>query len=316
MAGSGNKINYNLRPAKQIERKMLCEAMRKLTPFSKLETYTYIGFGSFYFRDFYLLHKSLGIQNMISIESEITNIERFEFNKPFRCIKVIFGPSNSILPSLDWNLKTIAWLDYDGPLNTSVLTDINFVIQKLSPGSMFIVSVNAEPLKKTDTEKPIEIFKNLVGELKVPTDINDSSKFSGWETANIYYRVIKNEIQEHLSTRNGPRPTNNKFEFKQLFNFHYSDNAKMLTVGGVLIESGQSHTFDSCAFQDLPFVSLNEIPYLIELPLLTYREIRYLDSKLPNEQIEELKGNGIPEKELREYSKLYRYFPTFAESEM
>ena len=47
MARSYQKVNYALRPAKNIERKMICEALRQLSGFCLVETYRYIGFGSF-----------------------------------------------------------------------------------------------------------------------------------------------------------------------------------------------------------------------------------------------------------------------------
>ena len=93
MTGSYEKINYALRPAKSIERKMLCEVFRRLTPLGKLESYRYIGFGSTYFTDFILFHKSLGINSMISIEKDEGNKDRFNFNLPFRCINLKFGSS-------------------------------------------------------------------------------------------------------------------------------------------------------------------------------------------------------------------------------
>ena len=61
MSGSYEKINYSLRPAKCIERKMLCETFRRLSIFGKVETYSYIGFRCTFFSDFALFHKSLNI---------------------------------------------------------------------------------------------------------------------------------------------------------------------------------------------------------------------------------------------------------------
>ena len=86
MPGTYEKINYSLRPAKSIERKMLGNAFRKLSDFGAVESYRYIGFGSTYFSDFILFHKALGIKHMISIERDRENEERFRFNCPFRCI--------------------------------------------------------------------------------------------------------------------------------------------------------------------------------------------------------------------------------------
>lgn len=93
MASSSGAVNFSLRPAKSIECKMLCEAFRQLSIFSDVEAYRYIGFGSKYFSDFTLIHKTLGIKDMISIERNVQNRARFEFNRPFDCIRLMFGES-------------------------------------------------------------------------------------------------------------------------------------------------------------------------------------------------------------------------------
>jgi len=65
-------INYALRPAKAIERRMLCAAFERLHPFQRIQDYRYVGFGSIYFSDFQLLHRQLGITDMLSIERDIS----------------------------------------------------------------------------------------------------------------------------------------------------------------------------------------------------------------------------------------------------
>ena len=49
MPGSFTKVNYALRPAKSIERKMMAEAVRRLSPVIATEDYAYVGFGSPFF---------------------------------------------------------------------------------------------------------------------------------------------------------------------------------------------------------------------------------------------------------------------------
>ena len=70
MAGSYRMVNYALRPAKAIERQMMGEALRRLHPFQRVEAYRYVGFGSIYFSDFQLVHRTLGLNSMISIEKD------------------------------------------------------------------------------------------------------------------------------------------------------------------------------------------------------------------------------------------------------
>jgi hypothetical protein len=128
--------------------------------------------------------------------------------------------------------------------------------------------------------------------------------------------IVTNQIHQTLTERNGGRPPENQLEFKQLFNFHYDDGTRMLTVGGLLYDEGQEDHVRSCGFESIPFVSLDENPYLIEVPNLTYREIRHLDKQLPADDPADLEGPGISLEDLERYRRLYRHFPTFAEAEV
>ena len=51
---------------------MLRDAFRRLHPFDRIENYRYIGFGSIYFSDFHLFHRSFGMEDMLSIEKTHT----------------------------------------------------------------------------------------------------------------------------------------------------------------------------------------------------------------------------------------------------
>ena len=95
---------------------MLCEALRRLIIFSDLTEYRYIGFGSTFFTDFLLIHKSLGLKDLVSIEERKQDEKRFRFNCPYGCVDLKFGKSNNVLPGLKWDKKTILWLDYEDPL--------------------------------------------------------------------------------------------------------------------------------------------------------------------------------------------------------
>jgi hypothetical protein len=313
MAGSSERINYNLRPAKHVERKMMCEAFRRLSAFGSVDSYRYVGFGSFYFRDFALIHRALGISNMLSIEREEENRERFQFNVPYRCIEIAFGESSEILPTLKWDVRTILWLDYDYGLDTSILGDLTHFCANACAGSVLVVSMNAH--SQQDEETPTNKLKEKVGETNVPPDVTDAN-LRGWAKARTYRRIVLNSIAEALNIRNGTRAPGSTFDFKQLFNFHYSDNAKMLTVGGLLYEEGHAHIVASCDFASLPFIRTDEEEYKIEIPRLTYKEIRSLDEQLPSQQLVNLRRNGIPVADLENYSRLYRYFPTFVEADL
>jgi hypothetical protein len=318
MAGSGDKIDYNLRPAKQIERKMLCEAFRRLSFFQSVESYRYIGFGSFYFADFKLIHKSLGITDMMSFELESWKRKRFEFNNPFRCVKLRFGHSNDLLKTNWQNRRTILWLDYDSPLDKFCLRDVSFFCNNAVSGSVLLVTVDAQT--EADPAKLVQQFS------KFKDGVNDDDEreripfgttakdLTGWGTARVSHKIIMNEIERVISERNLLAEDN--FTFRQLFNFRYSDTARMLTVGGIIYSDREYEKYRACNFaRDLKFIRTGNDAYTIDLPRLTFREIRHLDSQLPISP-SKLRSKGIKPRELRKYAKLYRWFPSFAEVEM
>jgi len=327
MSNSYRSINYSLRPAKNIERKMLCDTFRRLSYFDKIESYRYIGFGSTYFSDFILFHKALDIRDMMSIEKDVDNEERFKFNCPFQCIKIEFNHSNEVLPSLDWDVRTILWLDYDGKLDTTVLTDVACFCANALPGSVIVVTVNAhrDILDYSELEQPYNPIEELhkfrlqelierVGEEKIPQGV-EGKNLNRKGIAKVYHTIITNEIHQTLNDRNGVLEDGHKIRYKQLFNFHYADQAPMLTVGGVLYEEKQSKIINECRLESLPFVRTGTDPYLIEVPNLTYQELRYLDKYLPLEENNRPEV-PIPEEDIEKYARMYRYFPTFAEAEM
>ena len=329
MSGNYRIINYSLRPAKTIERKMMCDAFRRLYPFGKIETYRYVGFGSIYFSDFQLFHRVLGIDDMLSIEKDAYAEECFEFNKPYKCVRIDCRPASDVLPGLDWQSKTIAWLDYESKLDEIVLSDVVSVCAKACSGSVLVVSLNAHPDSDPDEatrKKYIEDtgltfsvdayrlreMRNRLGD-NLPSEVS-GSELRGGGVASISRKVIHSRLEEALSIRNGVLPSGKKLVNRQIFNFQYNDNARMLTVGWIFYEADDHYKFDACLFNELDFVRLEEEPYMIKVPCLTLTEMRHLNSQLPRVGTDELAMPGVPPSHIKHYTELYRYFPTFTEA--
>ena len=51
MSGSGERVNYQIRQGKSIERKMLCDLIRKFQIICGITDFRYIGMGAKYFED-------------------------------------------------------------------------------------------------------------------------------------------------------------------------------------------------------------------------------------------------------------------------
>ena len=310
---SFEKINYAVRAAKSVERKMLCECFRRLLPIAPLETYRYVGFGSPYFSDFSLVHRALGITNLVSIEKATTKEARFELNRPYGSIKLLFGESTERLPELDWEVRTILWLDYEDMLNSDGLADIGTFCRSCTPGSLLVVTVNAHPERGTD-EQRLEALRDRVGAGKVPHDV-DPKRLAGWDLAALSRRIIAAEIERTLVERNGARPAADHLRYKQLFNFNYKDGARMMTTGGLVYDVGQECLVRRyCGFEQLDFVREGAEAYEIVVPNLTFREMRHIDRQLPV-GLGQAVVAPIKSKDIEAYRAIYRYFPRFVEAE-
>jgi hypothetical protein len=94
----------------------------------------------------------------------------------------------------------------------------------------------------------------------------------------------------------------------------------MVTVGGLLYRKGQTPMVAKCDFDALSYVRTNHrpkcTPYEIEVPSLTYREIRHLNKQLPRTKRSRLSSPKVPTKDLKRYERIYRHFPHFAETEI
>jgi hypothetical protein len=330
---SFEKINYNLRPNKCIERKMMCEALGRLSFLEHLHKYRYIGFGSPYFADFILFHKNLGIKDLVSIEKEEGKKNRFEFNIPYSGIKMHYGQSETILPNLQLELKkNILWLDYDDRISTFMFSDVDTFFFNTKPGSFFILSVNVEEermsLNSTDlvNKATLKEFRlneliNRIGKDRLPNEYSNLLMTTKNLTA-VTYEMINRQIATTLINRNGANE--NKISYKQLFNFTYRDSTTILTIGGIIFDDSQENQINKMDFNNLSFIKNGEESYKIQSPNLTFREIKALDKALPD-SIKLEKGKFLNKKlqsipliqsDIENYAKIYRYYPNFTETNL
>ncbi|MEM7374447.1 MAG: O-methyltransferase [Bacteroidota bacterium] len=321
---SFEKINYSLRPGKAVERRMICYALRKLESFGSLSEYQYIGFGSTFFYDFILLHKELGIYHLTSIEGESAKEDRFHFNKPFHCIDLRIGHSNETLPEIDWSRRTVLWLDYDSKLLEDQFQDISTFFTEAQPGSVFLMTINCQgSAYGKDNEDCLLNLAASLGEDRIPLE-SKLSKFSGSELPKTLKEIVENEIHSILNELNGVLASKEKIEYIPLFYFIYRDGAKMMTIGGIVVNPETKQFFDQANFFELDFIYDDGTPFRIVVPNITLKEIRFLNSQLPNgidnngnfvdnELVDTLKPM-IPSRDILNYKRIYKFFPVFSET--
>lgn len=321
-------VNYNLRAAKGVERKMLCDAFSRLSVIDNIKQYRYIGFGSTYFTDFSLFHKNLGINDLISIEKEKGFSARVNFNKPFSCIQIEYGSSETVLPSLPWHKwkqKCIVWLDYTQPLLEFMLGDINTIISSVEPGSVFLISVNITPDKigraQIDMDEDDEAIKkgryqklvDRIGDV-APAEAADLN-LNVANNKRVIRKVIDGQIKSAVRTRNIDKEGPERLQYEQLFNIYYKDGADMLTIGGILYSGSQTEKVKAMNLHDLEFICGGEQSFDIIVPNLSIREMHALDALLPT-QFERAYKLPLSQEDVNNYANIYRYFPTFAEAQL
>ena len=313
---SYEKFNYLLRPSKQVERKLIVETMHRLSCLGyDASNYTYLGLGSVYYADFIVFHKYLYIDRMICAESEKIP-KRMEFNRPYDFITLEMKSVAEVIPELDRTMPHLVWLDYDYPLNESILGDTAGLMHVLTAGSVLIVTVDAEPRIPASLQEEglseDELINNYIEYMEEQFGKYYSGKvvraiFTYNSLPEFYAQVLNNQLRENVAKRKD-------VDMLQLLNFKYSDGAQMLTLGVLIDSKEQLDKVKGSDVSNLDFICSGNNPIVVSVPPLTVREKHWLDNhprlrnkkgKLPFELQEQMVDN---------FYKYRRHYPTYYET--
>jgi len=319
---SFEKINYLLRPKKQIERKIFIEILQELQEIiPNLHDYRYIGMGSIYYYDYILFHKYLKINKYTSIDDKPIP-SRFAFNKPYDFIDFQNVNSTDFLENYKFNSNIIIWLDYDSFLNENIFNDFALISRKCNKNDIVIFTINVTcPIPIKNRKYVIEPFAKYFSAKYQP--------FNRFLTeANfpyLYQDICLNFISKECAT--------SKLDFKKLFAIQYADNATMLTIGGIISDTNEviDKVTHRCCKKDKEIVK-------ISVPNLTYKEKTYLDSKIniiknnikrveisidknniaQKDEIEYVRNElglefELSIEDIKQYVKYYKYYPQYYE---
>jgi hypothetical protein len=300
-------VQYDLRPAKQAERRMLIDAFHSLmaSGFS-IRDYQYTGMGAIYFVDFVLFHRLLGIKRMLSVEKSPIP-KRLEFNKPFECVDVRIGAIGDEIPTLSRDVQHILWLDYDDVLRRYHIDDLSLACSHLSRGSIILITVDVEPpgAPGGDADEWNQHFEAEAGIHLPPVSqrVLTKKKLPAVNT-----RILRNVISDAMRARPD-------VEFLPLFNFLYKDGHRMVTLGGMLCGTTEKQKVLQGPLCDAPYIrfDFSKPPYEIVVPRLTRKERMFLDSRLPSTRSRQLKEFELDPEALRHYAEIYRFLPAYGE---
>lgn len=299
-------INYEIRPCKFVERRMLQSVFSRMIPLFHSE-YQYIGFGGLSFTDFKIFHRELHINRMFSIECGYS-MNKLEFNKPYSCIDIRVGRSIDELNKIDLSQPSIIWLDYDGCLNRDVFAELELILSRVPHGSVYLMSCNRQ-MKNSEGNPytPEELQENFGSLVPLGLERNCCAEPNAPYTIR---QMLELDCNNTIRDRN--RLLSKKLRFKPIFNLTYEEyrGARMFTYGGVVLNDDFDDTL--LHFDEFNFIGTAD-PYKIEIPNLTYREVMTLNQILNFlDKEQSLVDNDIvTNEEIMRYKKCYKYLPNF-----
>lgn len=307
-------ISYDLRPAKQSERRILLDLL-KIAGDCDLDipSYRYVGMGANRFYDFLLIHKYLGIKRMISLEHNSVMFKRAVFNLPYKFIEVQEETAEEFIINDEFSQPSILWFDYDGGIKPHIVNDIGSLSSKLKVGDFCFVTVSGgliKSLNKKNSQSRLEWFQEQFGDVAGEVSLTDVQDFS-FPVA-VHKVLIASFLNAFSIRRDG--------SFVPFLQVKYTDSVPMITVGGGFLADGYASGFKNRVSTALPFLSIeNTKLYEIKSLHLTERERVLFDlaTTAPDKRSSEhrkLKKLGFKDDEISAYKDLIRFLPRYVET--
>jgi hypothetical protein len=316
MARSSAKyIPYDLRPSKQVERRLLVDFLLAAKSVGiPVTALPYIGMGGIKFVDFIMVHKFVGNKKFVSIERDPAVLERCKFNLPFNNIHLYKGDIADFINEFDGRTPSIFWLDYDWALSRDVFDDLIDLGSKVASGSFLVVTISAEatgPLRKLNDRERLFYFKETLGDFTLglnETDFSDGKiRIS---IAKMLHSILIYSFRARLPIRYAPA-------LKLL----YKDSTWMATVAGfvgtreeVALLSQEMRTHFSFlprmandSFFEIPQFNLTDIERRVFDLLVTQSPRSRSKSRL-------VKNWGFSSEFIKQYRNMLRYIPRYYES--
>lgn len=314
MSSTTEGIDYSLRQNKTIERLIVFDGLRSVVNRLELKNLVYVGFGSVWFSDFHLAHKTLAIQTMISIEADDVTYLRAKYNAPYRTVEVEHGWSSAVLPKLvdrgdladrPW----VVWLDYDNELDEGKLQELSDLIRDCPPDSFIITTFPAAAGSFGAPINRAAAVEQMFGDAAPPEPL-PLSDYKGDAMA----PVLRGCVQRYL----GNQAVTYGRGFVPTFSLCYRDGTAMVTVGG-FVASGASQATVEAMVADVSWAGTPA--GVIQTPPLTERELHALLQLLPpeektvvtREQLVDKLGFDLKQEQLDSFQSQYLRYPSFAQ---
>jgi len=313
LSKSFEKVHYEFRPAKQVERRMLLHAFHELRNIGyPISRYEYTGLGSIYFVDFAFFHRYLGLRRMTSVERDVDIRKRVKFNCPYKNVKIILDDISAQIARLSSGQQHILWLDFDFILTEELLDAIQLATMQLSFQSILLITVDVEPpgrpedgLKKWNPTAWMRYYRQEA-EDHFWRGISRKD-FARDMLPMTNARILQNVIECGLRERGA--------EFINMFSFLYADGHRMLSVGGMIGTDEDRRKIQLLDRKQLFFIrdNITDEPFMIRVPLVTRKERLFLDQKMPCRKNWKPHAFEMKPNDIADYCRIYRYYPAYTE---
>ena len=310
---SAGSVSYDLRPAKQTERRILLDLFGIGRACGlELSGYRYVGMGANRFYDYLLLHRYLGIHNMVSLEHDSNMVERARFNAPYGFIEVREQSTTDFILLDEFDGRSIYWFDYDGAIDTEIIADIYSLGTAVSPGDFIFVTVSGEPprvVRKKSRLERVDWYTATFGDVAnriQPEDCEDST--------------FRKSVHKILCTTFRHAFASADAVFSMPLQIFYRDGTEMVTVGGCYLQAADNEKFRRRCQQELPFLDVEgNNPYSIPRLSLSERERQVFDlaatgRRKNSKAFNQLRAMGFGDRDIERYREMIRYIPRYVET--
>ena len=261
---------YHLRANKGVDRVALVEAILRLSGGQQLSEYTYYGLGGPFLEEYRLLYATCPELRMVSVENNEEIYKRQDFHLPCGVLELRHEEFSSFLRQYDAeDRKSIFWVD-NTDLKYDHIDSFIALLQKVSPGSLVKISLQAEPQYYQEAERK-RSFRGEFDEVLphgavVPTE---RGRFAA---------LLQDIVQ--IAAQRAFRGIEDR-TFQPVSSLYYKDGAGMFTIAGVVCETDERpdvrRKFEGWQFANLDWAA----PTKIDLPDLSTKERLKLQKFLP-----------------------------------
>ncbi len=309
-------ISYDIRPSKQIERRLVFESLQSAAVAGlSVSEKPFIGMGGVRFVDFLLANRLLGIRRFESIEHDADILARCVFNRPFHDIAVFDGNSSEYIAAKGFQEPAIVWFDYERGVSTDLKDDMISLSGSVRPGTFVFVTATAE---LPPALRSINGLGKRLEQLRVDIDPLGSGLLEESVNPKHFHETAARILIAALRFGFAGRSDGRFYPYLRL---NYKDSTWMMTVGGYFGVEKDIRVLRESLRVKCPFLKPDdhEFVYAIRQFNITDAERRLFDratiaGKHRRSEKMALRRMGFTDGTIDQYAELMRFIPRYFES--